>query len=401
MNAAVLTGRLGGKSVADVALRRAAQFWFLVAVMGQWIFAFYIALFYGSTAMRGNSEAWSKVLGRGYVEGDTLGNSAVAAHLLFAATVTFSGALQLIPQIRARLPVFHRWNGRMFVLTAFIAGASGIYLNSSGRNPVGDVTQHIAVDINAILIMVCAAMAWRYALARDFKTHRRWALRLFLVVSGVWFLRLGLMLSFVLFQGAPIGFDVTAGQGPFFTILSFAQYLVPLAVLEVYLRAQERGGVLSRYATAAGLFVLTLAMGVGIFAATMSMWAPKIKSAFDSRLSIAETLSATIASSGIDAAARQYHDFKAAAPATYNFDEEELNGLGYRLMGTHKLKEAVRVLQLNVEAYPQSSNVYDSLAEAYMDDGDKLQAIANYRKSLQLNPNNRNAVRMIQKLNGQ
>jgi predicted Zn-dependent protease len=63
------------------------------------------------------------------------------------------------------------------------------------------------------------------------------------------------------------------------------------------------------------------------------------------------------------------------------------------------IKEAIRIFQLNAEACPQSSNVYDSLAEAYMDDGDKPEAIANYEKSRQLNPKNRNAVRILQKLN--
>ncbi len=90
---------------------------------------------------------------------------------------------------------------------------------------------------------------------------------------------------------------------------------------------------------------------------------------------------------------------KTAAPATYNFDENELNRLGYELINAKKLKEAIRIFQLNVEAYPQSSNVYDSLGEGYMDDGDKAQAIANYRKSLELNPKNGNAVKMLQKLN--
>jgi tetratricopeptide (TPR) repeat protein len=117
------------------------------------------------------------------------------------------------------------------------------------------------------------------------------------------------------------------------------------------------------------------------------------------RKSVAETLSATIASSGIDAAAKQYHDLKAAARATYNFDEHELNSLGYKLISAKKFNEAIRIFQLNVEAYPQSGNVYDSLGEAYMDEGNKPQAIANYQKSLQLNPNNRNAVLMLQKLN--
>ena len=95
---------------------------------------------------------------------------------------------------------------------------------------------------------------------------------------------------------------------------------------------------------------------------------------------------------------KQYHDLKSAEPTTYNFDEDELNSLGYQLIGAKKLKEAIRILQLNVEAYPQSGNVYDSLAVAYMDDGNKPLAIANYQKSLQLNPKNGGAIKMLQKL---
>lgn len=399
MSAAALTARSELNSVADNALKTAARFWFLVTVAGQWIFAFYVASFYGSSAARGNLDAWNKRLTNGWVAGDTVGNAALSAHLLFAATITFSGALQLVPQIRARFPVFHRWNGRIFLLTACTLAVSGPYLLLSGRKVVGDALEHIGVGINALLIVACAAMALRHALGRDFKTHRRWALRLFVVVSGVWFFRVGLMLALLLFK-RPIGFDPTTFQGPFVTFLSFAQYLLPLVVLELYLRIRERGSVLARFSTAATLSGLSVAMGAGIFAATMSMWLPNIKAAFDSRASIARTLFATIASSGVDAAARQYHELKAAQAAAYNFDEAELNALGYKLMGANKFKEAIRILQLNVEAYPQSSNVYDSLAEAYMDDGDKPQAIANYRKSVRLNPDNRNAIQTLQKLNG-
>jgi predicted Zn-dependent protease len=131
----------------------------------------------------------------------------------------------------------------------------------------------------------------------------------------------------------------------------------------------------------------------------MSIWIPRVKAAYDNRKSIAETLSATIASSGIEQAVSQYHEFKATAPAAYNFDEDELNTLGYQLIKVKKLKDAARIFQLNIEAYPRSGNTYDSLAEAYMDDGDKTQAIANYQKSLQLNPKNGNAVKMLQRLN--
>jgi len=66
--------------------------------------------------------------------------------------------------------------------------------------------------------------------------------------------------------------------------------------------------------------------------------------------------------------------------------------LGYQLIRAKKFGEAIRVLQLNVEVYPRSGNIYDSLAEAYMDDGNKSLAIANYEKSLQFNPKNFGAV---------
>jgi len=397
MSTAVWTTRLELSSVADKSLRVAARTWFVVALVGQFAFGLSVAAFYGLTALRGDFQAWNKILANGYQAGATMGNAALAGHILFATVISIAGALQLIPGIRNRFPAFHRWNGRMFVLAAFTQAITGIYLTLSGRRLVGDVTQHAVSVLGAVLIMVCAGMALRYAMARDFTTHRRWALRLFLVASASWFFRLGFFLTLVVF--GPIGFDQTTFSGPLLTFWTFAQYLLPLGALELYLRAQDRPGALRRMATAGVLFVLTLAMGAGIAAVTIGSWAPNVKAAFDSRKSIAQILSATTASSGIDAAAKQYQDLKAAAPATYNFDENELNNLGYQFIRSNKFKEAIRIFQLNVQAYPRSSNVYDSLAEGYMDDGDKARAVANYQKSLQLNPKNHNAVLMLQKLN--
>jgi hypothetical protein len=59
--------------------------------------------------------------------------------------------------------------------------------------------------------------------------------------------------------------------------LSFANSIVPLAVLELYLRAQTPSGALSRIAMAGALIVLTVAMGIGIFGATMGMWLPIVR----------------------------------------------------------------------------------------------------------------------------
>jgi uncharacterized membrane protein len=394
MSTAVMTNRLELDSLAETALKAAARFWFVVTVLGQVVFAFTVASFYALTALRGDYHKWNFT--NGYVPGFSMGNTAVIMHVASAVIIMLAGAVQLVPQIRNRFPVFHRWNGRIYLLTAVTLSLAGLYMTWI-RGSVGDLSVHLGSTLNAVLIWLCGGMALRYALARDFKTHRRWALRFFLVVSASWFFRIGFFLSFLVFKG-PFGFNPTTFRGPFLTFMSFAQFLIPLAVLEIYLWAQDRPGALRRVATAGMLVVLTLVMVAGLFAVAMAQWVPQVKAAYDPRKSIAETLSATIASSGIDAAARQYHALKATEPAAYNFEEDELNTLGYELIRAHKLKEAIRIFQLNVEAYPQSGNVYDSLAEAYMDDGNKLQAIANYQESLQLNPKNRGAVLKLQKL---
>jgi uncharacterized membrane protein len=398
MSTAVLTNRLELTSVANTALRAATRFWFGVTVVGQLVFGFAVASFYGLTALRGDYHGWT--ITNGHMPGITKGHWAVAAHLATAATIMLAGAVQLVPQVRNRFPVFHRWNGRVYMLTAVALSTAGLYMTWS-RGSVGDVPQHLGSTLNAVLIWLCAAVALRYAMVRNFATHRRWALRLFLVVSASWFIRIMLFLTFMIFKG-PVGFDPDTFTGPYLTFLTFAQYLIPLAVLELYFRAQDRPGALRRLAMAGTLFVLTLLMVAGLFAVTMADWVPKVKAAFDPRKSIAETLSATIRSTGVDQAVHQYHELKASAAApSYNFSEGQLNSLGYKLIRAKKFKDAIRIFQLNLEAYPQSANVYDSLAEAFMDAGDKPQAIANYQKSLQLNPKNRNAVLMLQKLNAQ
>jgi CubicO group peptidase (beta-lactamase class C family) len=93
-----------------------------------------------------------------------------------------------------------------------------------------------------------------------------------------------------------------------------------------------------------------------------------------------------------------YKKIKRETPNINVVSEQRLNSLGYSLLGQKKLAEAIVILKLNVEFYPQSSNVYDSLGEAYLQQGNKELAIASYRKSLELDPKNGNAVTMLKKL---
>ena len=274
MNTHAHTSPRDWNSIAKSALNNAGRFWFLVAAIGQLLFFAYIVVFYGGSTVRGDFDAWRKVLPRGMIAGDTTGNFLLATHLLMAAIITFGGLLQLLPAVRARVPVLHRWNGRLYMVIAITISLGSLYLVWV-RGTVGDTSQHLGSTLNAFLILLCVALAWRFAKARDFASHRRWALRLFLVVSGVWFFRVGLMLWLLIHQ-APVGFDPDTFTGPFLTFLVFAQTLIPLAVLEIYLRAQGSVKPSARYAVAVGVVALTLAMGAGIFGAFMMMWWPRM-----------------------------------------------------------------------------------------------------------------------------
>jgi hypothetical protein len=270
MNAHVLTAQRQSNSSAQTALKITAQFWFIVAFVGQLLFAYYVLAYYGGSAIEGSWDKWNKIFKHGYVAGDAMGNIAVGVHLFLAFVVTVCGPLQLIPHIRSYAPIFHRWNGRIYLSTAVVTSIAGLVMLFN-RGSVGGTIQHAAIAFNAVLVIIFAAMALRYALARDFVTHRRFALRLFLVVSGVWFYRIGLMLWLVLNKG-PAGFDPVTFQGPFLYFISFANYLLPLAVLEIYFYTKDKTGARGHFTMAAGLLVLTIAMASGILFATKLMW---------------------------------------------------------------------------------------------------------------------------------
>jgi tetratricopeptide (TPR) repeat protein len=93
-----------------------------------------------------------------------------------------------------------------------------------------------------------------------------------------------------------------------------------------------------------------------------------------------------------------YRKIKKEKPGHVTVSEDRLNALGYALLRQKKLPESIALFKLNVEFYPNAWNVYDSLAEAYMTNGDKDLAIANYKKSLEINPANSNAAEMLKKL---
>lgn len=271
MTAAIPHARLSARPSPSAILDAAARFWFAVAVAGQALFLIYIVGFYVPSTLTGRFEAWNlnTMLIKGYVPGDTAGNLAFGTHVLMAAVITFGGTLQLVPQIRARVPAVHRWIGRAFMVTAIGASLGGLGMVWI-RGTTTNMANALGITLDAVLILAFATFAWRAAVTRDFADHRRWALRLFMVANGVWFLRVGVVAWGML--GAASG--LKPDMGAFFDVWNFGSYLVPLAILELYLLAKARGGGVARTTVAGVLVVATLLMGAGGLGAWLGIFAP-------------------------------------------------------------------------------------------------------------------------------
>ena len=112
--------------------------------------------------------------------------------------------------------------------------------------------------------------------------------------------------------------------------------------------------------------------------------------------SVAYDVLGVIQSEGIEAGIAQYHKIK--EDDNYDLSEDEMNQIGYQLMGSGKVEEALQVFKLNIDAFPASANTYDSYAEASMELGKNEQAIENYKKSVEMNPSNQHGIDMLKKL---
>jgi len=101
---------------------------------------------------------------------------------------------------------------------------------------------------------------------------------------------------------------------------------------------------------------------------------------------------------GVTEAEKYFNDTYGREPRVPLFGEAEMNQLGYRYLQEGNIKDAIRLFTLNTVSYPNSWNVYDSLGEGYLKDGQVDKAIKNYERSLELNPKNENAIKMLREI---
>ena len=106
----------------------------------------------------------------------------------------------------------------------------------------------------------------------------------------------------------------------------------------------------------------------------------------------------TLRTRGLDATIAQYKELGRSSPTKYIFNDGALNRIGYDLLERNRVSDAITVFKLNAEGYPKVANVYDSLAEAYAKAGNRQLAIENYKRSLEIDPKNQNAIDHLKEL---
>jgi len=201
----------------------------------------------------------------------------------------------------------------------------------------------------------------------------------------------------------PEGTRFVAAHGPVYSTAQLASYRRELAAMDERIGAalaagatverMQADGVLHDWASWGGSYVSAAQLVSTLAASPRAPLAPGLPPVLD------RLVQALVAGHGDDAV-RLYRTLKAQQPPAYTFAERDLNRLGYALLGGGRHDDAIAILTLNVEEHPDSWNAYDSLGEACATAGRRGAAIANYSKSLELNPANDHAIQALAHLNG-
>lgn len=239
------------------------------------IFSVYIATFYGGAILAGTLEKdWNEVLPRLYEPGAIAAATMIGMHFIAGSSVLLLGPLQFIPALRTRHPRLHRWTGRVYLVSALLAGIGGLaYLALKGA--VGGIVMEIGFGLYGALTVLAALQAWRHAAARRLDLHRAWAIRLFALGIGSWLYRMyyGIWLKGLGGAGHTGSFD-----GPFDMTMSFFFYLPNLLVAEYFIRrhAQPMSSAPRRVLGQAGIVALVLVLLAATWLFASAYWLPHI-----------------------------------------------------------------------------------------------------------------------------
>jgi hypothetical protein len=234
------------------------------------VFGLYILVFYAGALATGRADRWNEALQGLYRTARPLSTLGIGVHFAAGGTILALGFVQLLGGVRERVPVLHRWFGRIYVTAALLAGIGGlVFIADTGT--IGGSVMNAGFGVYGLLMVVSAIQTYRYARQRQLDIHRAWAIRLFALAIGSWLYRMEYGFWFLISHrlGHTHGFS-----GPFDIIMAFFFYVPNLAIAEAYLRGRSKqAGAGQRWAAAGVMNVATcLLMVATYFFATRYWW---------------------------------------------------------------------------------------------------------------------------------
>lgn len=260
-------------SPSPVPLRLSARLLVLASWISGAIFAAYIIGFFGGVALGGSGERWNESLPDLYDGRAWLSTGAIGTHFIAGGILLLLGPIQLFAGVRTTFPAIHRWLGRLYVLSAGLAGLGGLGF-ILGRGTVGGPLMDVGFGTYGALMVLCATLAFTHAWAGRYEQHRAWAIRLFALTVGSWLYRMEYGVWQVLMGGAGVerGF-----AGWFDAIMMFFFYVPNLIVAEMFIRARRREhGTVASLSTALVLLAASAFITFTTWTFTAYRWGPRM-----------------------------------------------------------------------------------------------------------------------------
>ena len=142
MSASVWTAGSDLSAAADAALKHAARFWFVVAVLGQWMFVSYVADLLWRRGVAGDLRPGTKSCPMGTFPATPWATSPSPRICCWRSSSSSADRFSSFRRYDSHAPAFHRWNGRIYIPAVFLTSIAGLYM-VWGRGTVGDVVQHL------------------------------------------------------------------------------------------------------------------------------------------------------------------------------------------------------------------------------------------------------------------
>ncbi|MGY3614938.1 hypothetical protein ACVJGD_001134 [Bradyrhizobium sp. USDA 10063] len=265
-------------SISANAAGAAALRWTMIALVAAvWIsaaiFGFYIVAIYLGALADGNLDQWNRDLPRLHDPNSFVATMGIGLHFAAGTVLLLLGPLQLIGAVRAKAPTFHRWVGRLYALSAFMAGLGGLAFIAM-QGTIGGTPMNIGFSLYGALTAIAAVATFWHARGKRFEQHRAWAIRLFALVIGSWLYRMDY--GFWHLLGHNMGHTPTF-DGGFDVVMAFFFYIPNLIVAEVFIRARQlRSPAYVKVGAAICMGVAAAFIAVSTYYFTALHWGPRI-----------------------------------------------------------------------------------------------------------------------------